>query len=194
MRRILFYLFCCFFCLVSFSPDSAAQRTSNKTVHLGISQQVSCYSIPSGGLDLSGGMYFMHSYWKAGISATDYNQKISGTNVNGEYFDHVHFIAYGEWMYRIFATYSRNINLYAGGGIFLGCNAYELFRSLPKEYRTGFPSAEFIYGLRPSIEMEAFVSRNVALVLGVHSPITFSSSVSKDIWHVVGSLGVRVNL
>jgi len=194
MKRILFYLSCSFLCLLISIEQGYAQRTSNKTVHLGLSQQVSCYSIPSGGLDLYGGMYLMHSYWRAGISATDYNQKISGTNVNGEYFDHVHFLAYGDWMYRVLGSYSRSVNLYAGGGIFLGCNAYELFRKLPQEYRTGYPSAEFIYGIRPSIEMEAFVSKKVAIILGVHSPITFSSSISTDIWHVVGSLGVRVNL
>ena len=182
-------------CLSFLSIDEAsAQRTSKGVVHIGVSQMVSAYSIPSGGLELNAGMYLLNSYWKAGLCAVDYNQKVTGAFSEPTWFDHIHYIAYGDWMYRIIGTYSRSVNLYAGGGIFLGASNYEVFKKLPDELSSGLPSLEFIYGIKPCIELECFVSRKVALTLGVNSPLTFSSSLSTDLWHLTGSLGVRVNL
>ena len=151
--------------------------------------------MPSGGLDLNGGMYLLHSYWKAGISATDHNV-LAGPKEGGEdkVFDHSHFIAYGDWMYRLVGTYGRNLNLYIGGGAFLGCNAYGLFKPVPDDLGTEYPQTEFIYGLKPSVELEVYFCRRVAFTFGAHFPFTFGSSLSTDIAHVIGSFGVRVSI
>ncbi len=126
--------------------------------------------------------------------ATDYNVRIGGKYANGEYFDHAHFVAYGDWMYRLVGTYDRCLNLYLGGGAFLGCNAYELFHSIPEGVEDQYPKAEFIYGLKPSVELEIFFCPKVAFTLGANFPFTFSSSIETDIANIVGSLGVRVSL
>lgn len=194
MRSVLFYCNLVFACLFLSSFNCFAQRTSNNSVHIGLSQQISCSKTPSGGLDLNAGMYLLHSYWKAGLSATNYDVIAEGDLVDGERFDHSHFIAYGDWMYRVVGTYSRNLNLYIGGGIFMGANVYELFKQLPEYATREFPKSEFIYGLKPSVELEIFFCRKVAFTLGANFPITFSSSLPKDTAHIVGSLGIRVSI
>lgn len=194
MRSVLFYRCLLLACLFLSSFNCFAQRTSNNSVHIGLSQQISCSKTPSGGLDLNAGMYLLHSYWKAGLSATNYDVIAEGDFVNGERFDHSHFVAYGDWMYRVVGTYSRNLNLYIGGGLFMGANVYELFKQLPEDATRSFPKSEFIYGLKPSVELEVFFCKKVAFTLGANFPFTFSSSLSTDIAHIVGSLGIRVNI
>lgn len=194
MKSILFYCYLTLLCFFLSSFSCFAQRTSNNSVHIGIAQQISCSKNPSGGLDLNAGMYLLHSYWKAGLAATDYNVIADGDFSDGEIFDHSHFIAYGDWMYRVVGTYSRNLNLYIGGGIFMGANVYELFKQLPEDAPRTFPKSEFIYGLKPSVELEIFFCRKVAFTLGANFPFTFSSSLSTDIAHVVGSFGIRVSI
>lgn len=176
-----------------FSQQASAQRTAHKSVHFGFSQKVSCYALPSGGIELSAGQYQLNSYWTVGVSATDWNQKIrSGEST--DYFDHILWNANAGWMYRLFGTYSRWFNFYAGGKVFLGCNQYEAFKPMPQEWEYDYPSAEFIYGLEPCIDMEFFLSKHFALCLGVQAPLTFGSSLPTDIFHLTASLGVRINL
>ena len=176
-----------------FSQQALSQRTSHKSVHLNISQKVSCYSLPSGGVELSVWQYLLNSYWIAGVSATDWNQKIcSGEST--DYFDHVLWSANAGWMYRLYGTYSRWFSLYAGGKVFLGCNQYEVLKSMPYEWNYSYPTAEFIYGLEPCLDMEFYLSRHFALSLGVQAPLTFGSSLPTDIFKVSASLGIRINL
>lgn len=173
-----------------------AQRTSDKAILVGASQLVSAYSIPSGGLEIHVGQYILNSYWKAGISVLDWNQKVNDAKgtLKGLYFDHIHWKAHGGWMYRLCGTYERTVSLYGGGSIFLGANSYQMFKRLPDELLGGFPPVEFIYGIQPEIDLEIFLSQKVALTIGIQSPVTFGSSLKMDIWHLSGSLGVRVNL
>lgn len=195
MKHIFIYCSITVLILVSTSFTSSAQRTSKGTVHIGVSQMATAYSIPSGGLDISAGQYLLNAFWKAGLMAADYNQKVTSAGSDAAtVFDHTHLAAYGDWMWRLAGSYSRSVSLYAGGGVFLGCNAYELFRDLPDELAAGFPSCEFIYGVKPSVELECFITRRTALVLGIQSPLTFSSSLPTDLWHLTGSLGIRINL
>lgn len=183
-------------CLI-FSPSGSAQRTSDKTLFINAAQMVSAYSIPSGGIEISAGQYILgSSYWFAGISALDMNQKVNDAKgtLKGLYFDHIHWKAFGGWMYRLLGTYNRTFSMYAGGSAFIGANSYQTFKSLPAELLGGFPPVEFIYGIQPEIDLEIFLSQKVALTIGVQSPVTFGSSLKTDIWHLSGSLGVRVNL
>lgn len=194
MKHILFYCYIVFPLLLADSIECSAQRTSNRSVHIGLAQQISCYSIPSGGLDINAGMYSLHSYWKAGLMATDFNVRMGGKYVKGDYFDHTHFVAYGAWMYRLAGTYNRGLNFYLGAGAFVGCNAYELFQPIPDTYEKAYPKSEFIYGLEPSIEMEVFFCPKVAFTFGANFPFTFSSSIETDTANVVGCFGIRICL
>ena len=215
MKRLLFICTATILLWASGIQDASAQRTSQGNAFVGISPYVSGYSIPSGGLGVEAGQYLLHSYWKVELRAVDWNQKIAededgteaaetaeaeeGTDVVQEetapvYFDHILWNLSGSWMYRLLASYDRRFNVYVGAGAFLGINQYEVFHKLPEETPGEFPSEEFVYGAEPRVEIEFFPFRRTALVLGVQSPLTFSSSLKTDRWHVSASLGVRINL
>ena len=200
MKRLLFICTATILLWASGIQDASAQRTSQGNAFVGISPYVSGYSIPSGGLGVEAGKYLLHSYWKVELRAVDWNQKIAGdedgteaaetaeaeegTDVVQEetapvYFDHILWNLSGSWMYRAFGTYG---------------NQYEVFHKLPEETPGEFPREEFVYGAEPRVEIEFFPFRRTALVLGVQSPLTFSSSLKTDRWHVSASLGVRINL
>ncbi len=176
--------------------EARAQRTSEGSVFIGASQMVYGYAVPSGGLDLHAGGYLRSSLWRAGVRAADWNHRVSadtGTE-HGEMFDHIAWQFYGGWRYRVIGTYNRAYSLYAGADAFLGFNRHEVFRKLPGELKTGLSDAEFAYGAVPEIEMELFVSKAVALTLGVQCPITLGTTLTSDDWNLTGSLGVRINL
>lgn len=180
------------FCCVS---TVLAQRTSYRSIHIGLSPKVSCNSLPSAGLELSAGQYLLNSYWTAGVCATDWNQKVSTSDdETAQHFDHILWNINGGWMYRLVGSYGRWFSLYVGGKAFLGCNQYEVFKQMPNEWEYDFPALEFIYGLEPSIDIEFYLSRHFALNLGVQVPLTFGSSLPSDILHITGSLGIRINL
>ncbi len=176
--------------------EAWAQRTSEGSVFIGASQTVSGYAVPSGGLNLHAGGYLRSSLWRAGVRAADWNHRVSadtGTE-HGEMFDHIAWQFYGGWRYRVIGTYNRAFSIYAGADAFLGFNRHEVFRKLPGELKTGLSGAEFAYGAVPEIEMELFVSKAVALTLGVQCPITLGTTLTSDDWNLTGSLGVRINL
>ncbi len=76
----------------------------------------------------------------------------------------------------------------------MGLNQYEAFRVLPEELSTDLPQVEFAYGAVPELEMEVFMGRSAALVIGVQCPVTLGTSIKSDIWNLTGSVGVRINL
>lgn len=176
--------------------EARAQRTSEGSVFIGASQMVSGYAVPSGGLDLHAGGYLRSSLWRAGVRAADWNHRVSADTgaEHCEIFEHVAWQFYGGWRYRVIGTYDRAFSLYAGADAFLGFNRHEVFRKLPGELKTGLPGAEFAYGAVPEIELELFVSKAVALTLGVQCPITLGTTLTSDDWNITGSLGVRINL
>lgn len=175
----------------------SGQRTADRSLFLGLTQMVSVSSRPSGGAALECGQYLLNAYWKAGVSATDYNQRYNttGGELENAFFDHLHLDLYGGWMQRLVSTYSRSLSLYAGGCAFVGYHHFGVFHPLPPEHTAGYPRGEFIYGLTPELELEWFPAPRFALTLGVRSPITFGSSLgTADMWHVCPSLGLRFNL
>ena len=212
MKRLLFICTATILLWASGIQEASAQRTSQGNAFVGISPYVSGYSIPSGGLGVEAGQYLLHSYWKVELRAVDWNQKIAGDGDEAEeavpeegtdiveeetasvYFDHILWNLSGSWMYRLLASDDRRFNVYVGAGAFLGSNQYEVFHQLPEETPGEFPSEEFVYGAEPRVEIEFFPFRRTALVLGVQSPLTFSSSLKTDRWHVSASLGVRINI
>ena len=211
MNRLLFICTAAILLLASSIQEASAQRTSQGEVFVGMAPYVSGYTIPSGGLGIEAGQYLLHSLWKVELRAVDWNQKVAGETdetaavEGGEevevveesapvYFDHVLWNLSGNWMYRLLASYDRRFNLYVGAGAFVGLNKYEVFHKLPEEMPGEFPDEEFVYGAEPRIDIEFFPFRRAAVVLGLQSPLTLSSSLKTDQWHVSASLGVRINL
>lgn len=197
MKRVLFTSITAIILIIANSLSASAQRTSSGKAFVGIHQYASGYAVPSGGLSLEGGQYLLHSYWKAGVRAVDWNQKVAEVldeEGNPVMFDHILWSLSGSWMYRLFGSYGRRFNVYVGAGACLGLNHYEVFRKLPEELSAEFPKVEFIYGAEPALEIEVFPLRRTAVVLGVQSPITLASSLKTDLWHLSASIGIRINL
>lgn len=193
MKRLFF---ACFTLLIYCLGNPAkAQRTSDGVLFIGASPIISIYSKPSGGLEVNVGEYIFNSYWKAGVSAVNWMQKAGNAQgtLSGVVFDHTHWKAKGGWFYRIYGTYNRIFSMYLGASAFLGCNSYYTFRPLPQELRPEY-STEFIYGIEPELDFEVFVSPRTAIIAGIQSPFTFSSSLKSDLWHLTASVGVRINL
>ena len=182
--------------LLSVAGEARAQRTAEGSLAVGIAPMVSAYAVPSGGLDIYVGGYARSSFWKAGVRAVDWNHRVNAaTGVDHpDLFDHIAWSAYGGWLYRLAGTYNRVFNIYLGGSLFLGLNQYEAFRILPEELTTGLPQVEFAYGAVPEFEMEVFMGRSAALVVGVQCPVTLGTTIKSDIWNLTGSVGVRINL
>lgn len=140
------------------------------------------------GADLTYGQYLLSSYWKAGVSVTEYSYPLEDDLSMG----YLHAAAYGEWMYRLVGTRSRFFNMYGGGGAFLGYEGVDAFSLLPAEAKEGFGSGYFLYGVSMSLEMEVFFSKRVALILGGRLPLNFSSQFG---WfHYQVGAGIRVNI
>ncbi len=192
MKRVLFVAIAVLFYAFTYSFEAHAQRTSVDRPFITLSQVTTFGSIPSGGVCLEGGQYLLNSYWSVSAKVSNWNHL---TNAADErHFDHIVWGIQGGWKYRILHTYSRVLNIYAGGKLFLGGNHYEVFKPLPQEYSGSFPKYEFMYGVEPEIEVEVFVSSHLAFVLAGQWPINFSSYFSSGMWCPTASLGVRVNL
>ena len=165
MKRFLFGFITSILLVYMGAITASAQRTAPGKVFIGLDQYASGYSIPSGGAGIEAVSIGVSPTWASYAAAQD---------------------AAG--------TYGRTFNVYFGGGAFIGINHYEVFRKLPTEISPDFRKAEFVYGVDPELEFEVFPFRKVALVLGIQSPLTFSSSLSTDFWHLSASLGIRINL
>lgn len=175
------------YCVIS--PEADAQRTANSALML-----TAGYSYPFSGrgddfcLDLCCGQYRLNSYWNAGITGNLYSHGLK----NESMMQYAHIAAIGEWMYRLAGTRNRAVNLYIGGGMFIGYEAYDPFGKLPDYFETGLGNGAFLYGIHAKLEGEFFIWRNVAIVLGGRLPVNFTSPVSKVNYHV--SAGLRINL
>lgn len=97
-----------------------------------------------------------------------------------------------EYMYRVAATRSRSVNLYVGGGVFLGWELYDPFKRLPSYIDTGFGNSTFIYGVSASIASEFFITRTVALTLESRMPVSISSKTEILKLHL--KAGIKVNI
>lgn len=197
MKHRLFVVIPILILLLAARSTASAQRTCNRQGFIGMSQYVSAYAVPSGGLGLEGGQYLLNSYWKAGVRAVDWNQRLGAGSVSGDepvFFDHILWTLHGGWMLRVLSTYGRGLNVYLGASAFLGVNQYEVLSPLPAERQGEFPAAEFVYGAEAAADIELFLSTRTAVVLGVQSPFTLLSSLESDLWHISASLGLRINL
>lgn len=140
------------------------------------------------GADLSYGQYLLGSYWKAGIFATGYTLTLD----DGTPMEYIHAGAYGEWMYRLTGTRSRALNLYGGGGVFLGYEAEDPRGLLGEWEKPDMTGGSFLYGIRPSLEAELFITRRIAVIISGSAPINFTSAHG---WlHCQAGAGLRINL
>ena len=177
-------------CIVLFSSSQAvsAQRTMKGQLHIGANASISADPrIPVGG-EFSCGSYLLDSYIAGWINVTpDFI-----TLPTGHQLGYVPINVGADYMYRVAATRARSVNLYVGGGVFLGWELYDPFRKVPSYIDTGFGSGTFIYGVAPALDSEFFITRRLALTLGARMPVSISSKTEILKLHL--KAGIRINI
>ena len=177
-------------CIVLFSSSQiiSAQRTMKGQYHLAAEAAFAADPRVPAGVEISFGAYLLDSYVIGWINVTpDY--VTLPTSHQLEYIP-INFGA--DYMYRVAATRARSVNLYVGGGVYLGWELYDPFRKVPSYIDTGFGSGTFIYGVAPALESEFFIARRLALTLGVRMPVSISSKTEILKLHL--KAGIRINI
>lgn len=170
------------------SSEAKAQRTMRYQNILTGQLSVPYAKNPDIGGVLSYGQYTLNGYWSAGIKS------IGRTQPEGKYnlLQTQTLRLYGEYMHRLISDRKRIINLYCGGGPFIGYEFYDPFGRLPDHIQKSIEDNAFIYGIKGSIEIEIFLMKKIAFVLGANMPLTFGSESS---WFRGNSTaGLRINL
>lgn len=177
-------------CIVLFASSQAAsaQRTMKGQLHIGAQASLSADPrVPIGG-ELSFGSYLLDSHISGWINVTpDYISLPTGHQLG-----YIPINVGADYMYRVAATRARSVNLYVGGGVFLGWEVYDPFKRVPSYIDTGFGKGNFIYGVAPALESEFFITRTVALTLGARMPVSISSKTEILKLHL--KAGLRVNI
>ena len=177
-------------CIVLFASSQAvsAQRTMKGQLHIGAQASLSADPrIPIGG-ELSFGSYLLDSHISGWINVTpDYISLPTGHQLG-----YIPINVGADYMYRVAATRARSVNLYVGGGVFLGWELYDPFKRVPSYIDTGFGKGNIIYGVAPALESEFFITRTVALTLGARMPVSISSKTEILKLHL--KAGLRVNI
>ena len=181
----------CAFVLLLFScnTEASAQRTMDGQLFVSAEGHLSALNLANAGGGLNMGQYMLNALWFCSINSS-FNTIGIGS---GRELDYVDLYAQGGYLYRIISNRSRSLNLYGGGGVFIGYEIYDPMKRVPSHLATNLPEGgTFLYGIDPRIEFEAFVARKVAVTLGISSPINFSSSLTKI--RPKATLGIKLNL
>ena len=143
---------------------------------------------PLGG-ELSYGGYLNSSFWEAGAIG------LFRTHSLGEVspMDYAQALAFGDWMYRLAGTRNRVLNLYIGGGAFLGYEFYDPWNKLTEGQKESLSSSgTFLYGILGKLQLQLFLSRSLSILLSAEAPVNFTSPIT---WiQPCGSLGLRLDL
>ena len=180
--------------IVILSTSAAhAQRTMNGQDNISASVHCTFSGEVPIGADLCWGRYLLNSNVKAGLSYSPFSHKIYSTRLSdSRTIQNPSLLAYGEYMHRIVADRGRHTCLYAGGGVFLGCEFYDPQKKLPDYIVTGLGDWGFLYGICPAVEFEVFVSKTICILIRGGIPINFSSPLS-NIRFTTG-IGARFNI
>lgn len=151
------------------SLSSFAQRTAKGQFFVSMDGlYTTTHGIAVGG-NIEYGQYLLNSYWDAGVTVANRTSPLN----TGDRMEYCDYIVHGDFMYRLVGTRDRKVNLYGGGGVFLGYEAYDQLNRLPGHIDTGLGSGKFYYGIRPQLLAEFFVSDQVALVVRGRIPLNW---------------------
>lgn len=186
MKRLYIYL--SLFLLLIIPNFASAQRTMRGQDFVSANLLQDFTSARSFGGAVSYGRYLYSSYWKSNIGI---DNRVAGLS-NGMDMDYSQIHAGVDWMYRCCSTFSRSVSLYAGAGVFLGYEAYDMTDRIPANINTGLGKGSFLYGARANLELEAFVATQWALLVSCSLPIHPGCPVRWFSWSA--GVGVRYNL
>lgn len=150
------------------------------------------------GAQLSLGQYTNVGYWNGFLTADRlYQTLVYSDGQTAARLDYYRIAIGAEYMARIAGTRSRSLSLYGGGGGMIGIELVDPFSLLPKDIVIQIDGESpakraFIFGVRPRILCEWYLSQRFALTAGCVAPIYFGSQ-----WRylsVMGTLGMRVNV
>lgn len=181
--------------LVHSSFDASAQRTANGQLLFSGSVD---YNLSSVGGELTAGQYLHFGYWAGGISFQNHSYAIDGKS-NKANFQRLEPM--GVFMYRIFKTPSRFLNIYGGADVFIGAEFMDMFASLPQEVlkgmlNKGYRYTRFIYGAGIRLEGEYFPLQQLpqlAIILPIRLSITGNTALNEVVGFYIG-VGARYNL
>ena len=80
-------------------------------------------------------------------------------------------------MHRLADTRRRSVNLYGGGGMFMGAEVLDPMSRLPKDTVLGIGKTAFMYGVYARLSAEFFIVEKVAVMAGAFVPLNFSSGI-----------------
>ena len=161
--------------LLATASSAAAQRTMKGQHAVGAEVSADVPNLGDLGLCLNYSQYLLNSYWQVYASAGDNHIQTD----RGPLMEYVDCFIGGDFMYRLIATRSRSVSLYAGGGAFIGYEFYDPRKDLPANINTNLPTGSFLYGISPRIEAEFFLTRQMAITLGTSAMVNFSSPLVK---------------
>lgn len=176
--------------LFLFCMSAHAQRTAYGERMLSVK---GAWTISSLGGELQYGQYLMNGFWFGGLNLSNRVEKDEPTS------ERVHFPRLqlnGGYMFRLFGSRTRAINIYGGGDAFIGVEMFDFWKILTSPTRlsfleTGFSEYRFIYGVAPRAEAEFFVFPSVALLVNARIPICFNTKFEILGWELGG--GVKIN-
>ena len=154
----------------------------------------SCVAILGGwnGSSVSAGAFYsqytLNGFWEAGITGSDYTLPIS---VGGS-LRYDHLVVAGGYQFRLAASRSRALNLYGGGGIFIGAELVDPMRQLPDYLSLSVPSESFLYGIYAKTEAEFFIGRRFAITAEAGSQLTPSDKLR--LFGFIAGLGFKLIL
>ena len=100
-------------CLIATSCKANAQRTMNGQSMVCLEAATSLLRLRDAGAEICYGQYLLGGYWYAGGGAMWHRVVTTGRSP----MSFIDMCASGGYMHRIFCTRSRNLCLYAGGGL-----------------------------------------------------------------------------
>ena len=165
--------------------SASAQRTMSGQSSLGVSAR---YNGTSVGAEAFYAQYTLGGWWETGVEGQLYNCVLS----TGQILPYIDAYAKGGYQFRLAASRSRNIGLYAGGGAFVGIECMDPNNNLPSYISIGIPRWQFLYGVYGKLVTEFFVGKKVALTLDAELPVNFSSKLANLHWSV--GAGIKVLL
>lgn len=200
MRRTLILIIL----LTAAFSAARAQRTSTESILVSVEGSAAISGTPGSGIQVTGGKYLLDAYVKGGLGLWKYRP--AQPDAQKDYMD---VALTCEYMYRLFGSYSRMLNLYAGGGAFLGYtdkganyHPEELEASEGEESSSvsAVRRNTFLSGVAASLEAEFFLTRSMALVGSLNGiiPITGDSTqrwidLTTINFHLMPSFGLRYN-
>lgn len=130
--------------------------------------------------------YTLNGFWEAGVVGLDYKRPMS---VGGTLrYDDI--AVSGGYQFRLVATRSRAVNLYAGGGAFVGAELVDPLRRVPGYYTLPVASTSFLYGIYAKSLVEFYLGRRLAITAQAVTHLTPSNKL--HLFGFVAGVGLKL--